>query len=150
MQEVEVLGNPAVAGLGEAKVAFHDQERMLHLRPDPRLAGLLSPISGMHSLQHALTGSNLPLHILQVLIACDLGALMCPLIPRITVNNMVIGTQEFMGLIQIMHIRRCPRDRVDIPSTSIHSGMSLHSEVPLVALLRLMHLRIPLTCRVLR
>ena len=49
-----------------------------------------------------------------------------------------------------MHIRRRGRDRMNQLGLAIHTNMRLHAEVPLVALLRLMHLGIPRLGPVLR
>ena len=45
---------------------------------------------------------------------------------------------------------RCGRDRMNQLGAAVHANMRLHAKVPLVPLLRLMHLRIPLLRPILR
>src|SRR6185312_4616049 len=49
-----------------------------------------------------------------------------------------------------MHIRRSRRHRMNQLGPTVYANMSLHPEIPLVALLRLVHLWIPLLGAILR
>ena len=72
------------------------------------------------------------------------------LIARIGVDHLVIGTHEVGRLVEVVDVGRRGGHRVDIPGAGIDSDVGLHAEVPLVALLGLMHLRITVPGGVLR
>ena len=57
--------------------------------------------------------------------------------------------QQFVGLGNVVGVGRRGRHAVHYARTGVHPDMRLHPEVPLVPLLRLMHLRVPLPGTVL-
>lgn len=56
--------------------------------------------------------------------------------------RLVVFSQEFGQLSDIDHIRRPDRDRMAKTAIDIRADMYIHSEVPPIALLGLMHLEI--------
>ena len=54
-----------------------------------------------------------------------------------------------MGLGNVLHVGGGRCDRMDAACSGIRTGMDLHAEVPLIPLLRGVHLRIAGLCRVL-
>ena len=84
-----------------------------------------------------------------MLIAGDLGSLLGTLVAGVGVDDLVIGTHQVGCLVQVMDVRGRRGERVDVSGAGIDTDVGLHSEVPLVALLRLMHLRVTGTSRVL-
>ena len=64
--------------------------------------------------------------------------------------DMVILPDQFSGFCRVMDIGSRAFDCVNIPRSCIHSGVNLHSMIPLIPLLRLMHLRISGSCTVFR
>ena len=63
-------------------------------------------------------------------------------IPRIRIYCVVIFAHQMMRLDDVMRVGCCDHYGMDIACASVHSGMDLHPEMPLVALLGLMHFRI--------
>ena len=54
-----------------------------------------------------------------------------------------------MGLGNVVHVGGGRCDRMDLACSGIRTGMDLHAEVPLIPLLRGVHLRLTGLCRVL-
>lgn len=63
-------------------------------------------------------------------------------ISGIAIYNLIIFSDEICRFCDIMHICRCAGYCMNIPTACINTGMYLHSEVPFIALLCLMHFRI--------
>ncbi len=58
--------------------------------------------------------------------------------------------QQFRQHLAVMHIGRRGGHGMNQLRLAVHANMRLHAEIPLVALLGLMHLRIPLLLAILR
>lgn len=144
-----VLGQTPIAHLPQAKPVLDDVERMfdpgtnarLHpldpLIPSPRL-GVGQGLALARSHRHMPDG-----------IAAALFALVDALIARIRKNQMLLTMQQGMPLGDIVDVRRRGDHGVDQTRTSVHTNVHLHAEVPLIALLRLPHLRVALAILVL-
>ena len=85
-----------------------------------------------------------------MLIAGDVGPLLDTLIAGVGVDDLIVGADQDGDLVQVVHVRRGRGHRVDVAGAGIDPDVGLHPEVPLVALLRLVHLGIALTGGVLR
>ena len=72
----------------------------------------------------------------------DLGMLTGALVAGIGVDGLIVGAHQVGCLVQVMDVGRGRGDRVGIPGAGIDSEVGLHAEVPLVALLGLMQLRV--------
>ena len=72
------------------------------------------------------------------------------LVTRITEYKFLFAVQQFVRNAHISRVGRCGDQRVRQARLGIHTNVGLHPEVPEVALLRLMHLRIAFAVTVLR
>ena len=141
-----ILRQPAVADFGPSKDSLDHQEHRFDFRADLRLraiAGALrltqGPMAMGFGLDEALgIGSVVPDHVA------------LPAVGRIAPHAGLLSMQQLRQHLAVMHIRRRGRHRMDQFGPAVHPDMGLHAEVPLVALLRLMHLRIPLLRAILR
>ena len=79
----------------------------------------------------------------------DLFSLTHAAVPGIAIHHIIVLANQLMGLIDIMNVGASGCNGVDISAAGVDSGMDFHSEVPLVAFLRLMHFRIALAGSVL-
>ena len=102
MEPVQVLRHPAVTGLGEPEIAFQDQERMLHLGPHRRLAGLHLPVRPGHRLQHPFTGRDPPLDRRQVPVSHNVGSPLHTLVAGIGIHDLIIGTHQVGDLFEVV------------------------------------------------
>ena len=62
---------------------------------------------------------------------------------------MIIFADQRIGLDNVVHVGGSRCDRMDVACSGIRTGMDLHAEVPLIPLLRGVHLRGTGLCRVL-
>src|SRR5574344_2412433 len=83
-----------------------------------------------------------------MLVLTDVLALFHADVSRISVRNGVILPNQLTCFLDIMDICCRSGDGMDIPGSSIHTGVNLHAVIPLIALFRLMHLWIPLSGRI--
>ena len=126
MQVVGVLGDPALAGLGETEVALDDQEGMLDLRSYAGLSGFTDPVRCGHRLESALAGRDPELDAREMLVADDLGPFVHPLIAGIGVDHLVIGADQIRDLVQVVHVRGGRSHRVDAPGAGIDTDVGHH------------------------
>lgn len=159
-QPVAVLHHAAIAGLGEAEKALDDEKGMLHLGAYAGLAAILLPLPFRQRLiaesplvgEVARTGRGLGDQFLLTGIG------------RVAVYSPLVAVQQLGKGMLVMHVGRGGHDRVDQLGFAVHpdmrflstrsrrrrrtsatpmvsrSGMHEAHKVPLVALLRLMHL----------
>lgn len=135
---VGVLGESPMADLGKAPQALEDREGMLDLGADTRLATVrllvgirqrriaVSPFVGEILGVRRQFLETLPLRLAPV------GA--------VAVETGFVAMQQVRYLMAVMHVRRCDAGTMDQTGFAIRANMQLHAEVPLVALLGLMHL----------
>ena len=144
-----VLLQDAVAHLGEPELALDHTGRMLDPGPDAR-QDLLRFVdqcrqraAQVQRLASARANGNVPGHI-------QFGV-------RPLVNALVTGTTEGTGLFamqqavaldQVIDVTSGAAHRVHQARFGIHADMGLHPEVPLVAFLALVHLRVTLAASV--
>src|SRR6266542_7124340 len=121
---------------------------MLYLGTDARLAFLDSLERALlatvfHRLDPAALGRDLPAQPLTLNAGLGTG------VTSIGMDHLFLAVQQLLDLLDIGLVRRCRRHRVYQTGVGVHANVRLHPEVPLIALLRLVHLRIALTLRVL-
>lgn len=146
-----VLEQTAVPNLLESEPVLDNVKRALDLRTNAGLQLLelfgdaaLSVVRQRAALARAQchvppSGDVLlPVALLHASIAC------------VTEGDLLLAVQQFVRLGHIGRIRRRRHQRMRQPRVGVHADVRLHPEVPLVALLRLMHLRIALAVSVLR
>ena len=94
--------------------------------------------------QSVLRGArgNAVFHLREMLVIFDFITLFDSKIHGIRIYCVVIFVHQMMRLDDVMRVGCCGRYGMDIACAGVRSGMELHPEMPLVALLGLMHFRI--------
>src|SRR5690606_36249198 len=145
LQSVQVLGKATVSDLLEPEYSLDDADAVLDLRAHAGLAAvhrpdvLIDPAAPAVTLVGEVPGAlgNLAdrLFLASVgLIAPD---------PRL------LAVQQVGQRVPVGHVGRRSQDGVDQLGLAVHRHVGLHAEVPLVALLGLVHLRVALPALVL-
>jgi len=149
LQLRRVLGQTPVAHFGKAELAFDDAKRMLHTGTK---AGLGAFVRFPHLIKLAIAQQPpLARHHRDMPpdgSALVLFALLNTSIARIPQDDLFLTVQQRMGLRDIVNIG-CGADDGMHQAIHVHSDVSLHAEVPLIALLGLMHLGVTGARRVL-
>ena len=147
-----VLGQASIAGLAVPEEVLEDVKGMLH--PRPHLGFELLKLLGEffdrpfgHGFDSATLGGHVPFHAWAL--AEDLLALFDAQITRVGKGGLLLAMQQGMSLRDVRHVRRRAAHAVHQPRLRIHADVSLHAEMPLVALLGLVHLRVAFLARVL-
>jgi hypothetical protein len=144
-----VFGQPFVANLGETELALDHPEWMLDLRANAgfELLGFVQQAAPRRVLVQcpafARAHGDMPFN------TSGFWPLDRALITGIRKHHNFLAMQQVMALRDIVDIGRSPNDGVNQARVSINTDMRLHAEVPLVAFLGLVHLRITLTRAVL-
>src|SRR4029450_13746342 len=145
---VGVLGQPAVARLGKAPQALERQKRVL----DDGAHGGLAPVRllvrvaqwwillGPPVGEVTRSGGGL-LEPLALLVA-PIGA--------IAVEPGLLPVQQVGQLLAVVYVARGDTGAVDEPALAVHPDVQFHAEMPLLALLGLVHLRIAALLLILR
>jgi hypothetical protein len=141
-----VLGQAAIAGLLMLEQILHHMKWMLDLSADTRLGVLngfeyLAQRRRWQSTTLARPHGHMPVHR-AALIFFALGRAH---IARIGKHVGLVTMEEGMCLGDIVCLRRRCHHRMDESRFGIHTNVRLHPEMPLVALLGLMHFRVTLT-----
>ena len=143
-----VLCHAPVAHLGVAEVPLHVQERMLNLRPHRRLA-LLGRLFG-DALAQQPAPPRLHRHTPLDTAVPVLGTLLHSLVACVAPRRRLSAMQQRSRLRHVACVGRRRRQAVRQTRPGVHPDVRLHPEIPLLALLRLMHLRVPCAAPVLR
>ncbi len=138
-QPVGILRQPAVPHFGPPKDPLNHQEHMFDFCADFRLRSTADalqlaqgPMAMGFRLDEALgTGGVVPDHVA------------LPAVGGIAPPPRLLPMQQVRQHLAVMHIRRRGCHRMDQLGPAVHPEMRRHAEVPLVALLRLIHVRIP-------
>ena len=145
-----VLGQALVANLLQTKEVFNDVERVLNLGANLRL--------DLFNLLHAATARRLLQHLAFARTQCNVpldanGNVLFPLVhalvARIAESGRFFTMQQRMRLGDVSHIGRRGDQGMGHAGFRIDTDVGLHAEMPLIALLRLVHLRIALATLVL-
>ena len=145
-----VLCQTFVAHLGETELTLDNPKGMLDLGAHAGfelLDGFAVLAPGTVHLSLSLTlawaQGHVPPH------ACGPRAFVNSLVAGIGIDFTLLPMQQAVTLGDIVDVGRCPNDRVYQSRIGINPDMGLHPEVPLVALLGLMHLGVSLAGAVL-
>ena len=143
-----VFGKPPVAHFDVTELALDNPKRMLHFGAYAglELLGLFVQCApGRVLLRLTLTRAHghMPIH------ASGVGSFAGALVARISKDNLFFTVQQRMPLGDIIDVCGCSDDRMHQTGLRVHPNMGLHAEVPLVALLNLVHLGVTLTGLVL-
>ena len=148
VQLLGVLSQSSVANFDVVKLALDDSEWVLDLGPD----------LGLHLLQLLLHGRYWLLRIQGLALAALHGdmpaqfalgcwfwhvwALVCALVTCITIAINLLPVQQAVGFNDIIDVGRCTPHGVYQARIRIHADMGLNAEIPLLAFLGLVHLRV--------
>ena len=144
-----ILGQPFVANLGETELALDHPKWMFDLRAHAgfELLGFLQQTVPRRVLiqypTFARAHGNVPVH------ARGFWPLDRSLVTGIRKHHSFLTMQQGMALRDIVDIGCCAYDGVHQTRLCVDTNVRLHAEVPLVAFLGLVHLRVTLTGAVL-
>ena len=145
MKSVEVLGDTAISYFLETEASLDDPEGMLLVRTHARLTsiGFTIPIRQRSISVSALVGK----------VASMLGVMAndvaLPSIRRVTVYTSLLAVKQSAQHRAVVHVCSGRCYAVDRSCPAIQADVRFHPEVPLIALLGLMHLGIAFAFRVL-
>jgi hypothetical protein len=146
IQALRILGEAAVTHLAEAEDHLQHQERMLDLGPHPRLAPVLAPLDRIEPATHGDSGGG----------SCPALAARARESPRACPDTPSRPTRpsRCRAAASGSKWESCTLAAVAATewisfSPAVDTDVRLHAEVPLVALLGLVHLRIALAVAVL-
>ena len=136
-QAMSVLVEPALAHLGEAEEPLDDADRMFDLGPHFGLGAVFRPLDFVDDTAVAVAAID------------EILGLWCALsdhrplatVGLITPHPGLVAMQQIGQYRAFSDIGRGGDHRMDQLGAAVDTNMRLHAEVPLVALLRLMHLR---------
>jgi len=139
-----ILGKPPVAHFDVTELALDNPKRMLHLGPHAgfELFGLfVQRAPGRVLLRFTLTRAygHMPIH------SGGVGPFAGALVARISKDNLFFTMQQRMPLGDIINVCGCADDGVHQTGLRVHPNMGFHTEVPLIALLNLVHFGVALT-----
>ena len=143
-----VFLEPAIAHLGMSELTLDDSKRMLHLGPDTGLE-FLGFFSELATRRVLLLSALARAHVHVPIHARGLRSFAGTKIARIGKHHVLLSGQQAVSLSHIVDIGSSADDGVHQDRLCVHANVRLHSKVPLVALLGLVHLRVTLTGTVL-
>ena len=137
-QALRILHQPTVAHLGKAELALDHAEQMFDLGAHPALGGVGGPLRRRQrpAARPLVVGKVLRLRGLRL----DHRPL--PVISAIAPHPCLSPMQQLAQHLAVMHMGGGHRRRVDELALAIHADMRLQAEVPVVAFLGRMHLRV--------
>ena len=145
-----ILGQSAVTNLFQSESVLDDEEGMLDLGANTRLDRLELAVQSVYlaaQVEHAppaRSHRDVPAHT-----AFGFQPLLGTLIPRVAEALFLMTMKERLRLRDVIDVGRRTDDRVHQPRVGINADVCLHAEVPLIALLGLMHLGVALALLVL-
>lgn len=150
---LRVLGQPTVARLDVAELPLDDPKRMLHFGADARLdlLDLLGQLVAQAlAVEQAPLGGHhghVPAHI--GVLRLHLLALVHAPVARVGKDIALLAVQQRSSLGHVVRIGRCGGDGVHQAGIGIGADVGLHSKVPLIAFLGLVHVWVALAALVL-
>ncbi len=142
-QAIGILVQPPVAYLSEPKDALDDEKGLLNLGPNFGFRPVLLlfriaqwPVTGAFAVG-AITGPGGRTTAKRFRLSA---------VGRIAPDSGFFAMQQIGQHLTVMDIGRCGAHRVNQRRLAIHANVRLHAEVPLVALFRRVHLRVPFFC----
>ena len=151
MQLRRVLGQAAVAHLRMPELALNDPKRMFDLGADAGLDvfELVEHSAHGRGFVQSFALARAHRHMPVGLDVLRLFSLAHALVARVGEHIALLAMHQRTGLRHVVDVGRCADDRVHQARVGVHPDVRLHAEVPLVALLRLMHLGVALAAAVL-
>src|SRR6476659_1831385 len=139
---VGVLRQPAIAYFRKPPNPLEGQKRMFDFRAHSRLSAVSLPIAfaqcavPVRTLVGEVLGARSNLLELLALVFSSIGT--------VAIQPALFTMQQIGQLLAVVHIGRGHARTVHQPALAIYADVYLHAEVPLIALLSLLHLRIAL------
>ncbi len=146
MQLRRVLGQAAVAHLRMPELALNDPKRMFDLGADAGLDvfELVEHSAHGRGFVQSFALARAHRHMPVGLDVLRLFSLAHALVARVGEHIALLAMHQRTGLRHVVDVGRCADDRVHQARVGVHPDVRLHAAVPLVALLRLMHLGVAL------
>lgn len=144
-----ILGQATVSDLAEPELAFDDPERVFHFCPHTglELFGFVQQGAQLRLFiqcpAFARSHGHMPVH------TRGFRPLRGTLVASIRKHHSFIAVQQSVALGNVIDVGRSANDGVDQSRVGINPDVGLHTEVPLVAFLGLMHFRVTLAAAVL-
>src|SRR5499426_3576885 len=137
-QSMGVLRQAAITHLGEPEDAFDHADRMLDLGPHPRLLAIRGPLGPAQDLLAARFALS------EILRVGRTGAehRRLPGVGGVAPHPALAAVQQPGQRLTVVHVGRGDLDRMNELALAIDAEVPFHPEVPLLAFLGLMHLRI--------
>ena len=137
-QPVGILLQAAIAHLSEPEFELDHADHMLDTRTHPGLLAVPGALGPIH---------NTAVPVAPIGAAARLGSLLfdnlaLALIRLVAPDIALLAMQQVTKHRTVMHIRRRRYHGMDDLGAAVHAKMRLHAEVPLVALLGLVHVRV--------
>ena len=143
---MSVLRQAAVSHLRESELPLDDAERVFHLCPYPGLRAVLRAfLRCQPAVARSLRLGEIPRRrrrLRQHGLLTRIG--------RVSPDPRLVTMQQVRQNPGVVDIRRRGHHRMDQLAATVHPDMRLHAEVPLPALARGVHLRVPFLLPVLR
>ena len=144
-QAIGILGQSSITYLTESKDTFDDKKRMLDFRANLRFR----PVLLLFRLAQWTVAGALSIGEITGLRRTFPNGFRLPTVGRIAPDTGFFPVQQVGQHLAVMDIGRRGSDRMNQFRLAVHADMRLHAEVPLVALLRRVHLRVPFLLPVL-
>jgi len=146
-----VLGKPSIAHFHMAELALDDPERVFHLGPDACLYvfELVHDRAQRRALVQDLAFARAQRYVPVHINALSLFALGNALVSRVSEHICFFAMHQRTGLRHVVDVGSRTHHGVHQARIGINTDVRLHPEVPLIALLRLVHLGVALAAAVL-
>ena len=138
-QAIGILVQPPITDLSESKDAFDDKKRMLDLRANLGFR----PVLLLFRIAQWTVACAFSIGEITGLRRTFPNGFRLSTVGRIAPDTGFFPVQQVGQHLAVMDIGRCGGNRVNQFRLAVHADMCLHAEVPLVALLRRVHLRVP-------
>ena len=138
-EPVGVFHKTSVTHPGKAENPFKYQERMLHLRPNLRFC----PVPRSLFLAQWSIAATLLLGKISGIRRLFTYRITLAGVGRVAPHSGLIAMEKVRKHLAVVYVRRSGRYRMDQLGTAVYTDVGLHAEIPLLSLLRLMHLRVP-------
>ena len=142
---MSIFIKPAISHLRESKLPFDDAELMLHFGSDSRLV----PVSGSFFIGQLPVAAALCLREIFSSGRMARYSSCLSAVRGVTPDSGFLAVEQVGQYLGIMDIGRCGDNGVDELRLAVDTDVRFHSEVPLIALAGLTHLRIALLLLVL-
>lgn len=144
MKPIQVLRQSSVSYLSVTEVLLHNEKSVLDLTTYREFLVLnpFIPVNAGITICHFQLGGAAVDTVINgrlVLVLLNLWPSGQPQIAGISVDDIIVLTDEFMGNIHIVDIGRSDLNAVNEAGSGIYTNMGFHTEIPLVSFFDLVH-----------